>query len=125
MKERIKHGVHRIKKKTRAIYDAFDKKDVAQMLTSLFVIVQFFSFPISGFEFHQSLSLFFTSVVVCGIIVWLIAKNDFLDHLIAGILIVGIFSFLIGLVLNEPIENIMVAMTIGLPVATMVNVLKK
>lgn len=125
MKEKIKRSVHKIKKKTHEIYDRFDKGDIAQMLTSIFVIVQIFSIPISEYELYQSFLLFVTSVVVCGLIVWLIAKKDFLKHLAAGVLIVGTFSFLIGLILNQSIENIFIAMTVGLPVATMVNVLKK
>jgi len=125
MKERIKHGVHRIKERARPIYDAFDKKDIAQMLTSLFVIVQIFVIPIAELELHQSFLLVVTSLFVCGIIVWLISKKDFLDHLLWGVLIVGSFSFLIGLILNQSIQNILIAMTVALPVATMVNVLKK
>jgi hypothetical protein len=113
------------KKKTHKFSDRFDKKDIAQMLTSIFVIVQIFSIPHHEFELLQSFSLFFVSVIVCGFIVWLISSKDFLTHLLVGILIVTLFSFLIGFVLNQSINTVFIAMTVGLPVATMVNALKE
>jgi len=125
MREKIKHGVYRVREKTRTISDRFDKNDIAQMLTSIFVIVQVFSIPHYEFELYQSFPLFLTSVVVCGFIVWLIARKDFLTHLMVGILIVSVFSFLIDYILSQSITSIFIAMTVGLPVATMVNALKK
>ncbi|MCX6821654.1 MAG: hypothetical protein NTW30_02640 [Candidatus Aenigmarchaeota archaeon] len=125
MKEKIKHVAGKIKKKTHEIYDKFDKKDVAQMFTCIFVIFQVFTFPLTRYKLYQSFLLLVTSIVVCGFIVRLIAKKDYLNHLTAGILIVTILSFLIGIILAHPIENILVAMAISLPVAALVDLLKK
>jgi len=125
MRKKIKHGFHRIKEKTRVIHDRFDRKDIAQMLTSIFIVVQVFTLRTAQYEFNQSLVLFVSSIAVCGLIVWIMARKDFYKHLVAGILIVGIFSFSIGYILNESIEKMLIAFSVGLPVAAMVNALKK
>ncbi len=125
MRKKIKHGFHGMKKKTYVIYDKFDRKDIAQMLSSLFVIVQVFTLRTTQYGFNQAILLFVVSVFVCGLIVWLMARSYFLKHLVAGVLIVGIFSFLIKIVLNESVEKMLIAFAVGLPVAAMVNALKK
>jgi len=125
MKRKIKGHIHKIKKKSRSIYDRFDRKDVAQMLTSIFVIVQVFTLRTTEFGLSQSLLLFTSSLIVCGLIVWIMAGKDFLKHLFVGVVIVSIFSFLIGYFLSETIEKMLIAFALGLPVATMVNALKK
>ncbi len=125
MKRKIKHNIHRLREKTLLIYDRFDKKDVAQMLTSIFVIVQVFTIRTLQIELGQSFLLFVSSLVVCGLILWIMAGRDFLKHLLVGIVIVGTFSFLIGYFLNESIQKMLIAFALGLPLATMVNALKK
>ena len=125
MRKKIKGGFHRIKKRTHTVYDKFDRKDIAQMLTSIFIIIQVFTLRIAEYEFTQSFLLFVSSIIVCGLIVWLMAKKDFLKHIGTGVLVVGIFSLLIGYILNEPIEKMLIAFAVGLPVAAMVDLLRK
>ena len=125
MRQKIKSSIYGLRKKTRKIYDRFDRKDVAQMFTSVFVILQVIVIPIINFEINQSILLAVLSIVICGVIIWIIGRDDFLKHLVVGIIIVGILSFLIGFILNASLEKILVTFAIGLPVATTVNALKE
>jgi hypothetical protein len=52
-------------------------------------------------------------------------KKEMWKHLIAGILIVITLSAISGLVLNIEIEGIIIAASVALPVASMVDLLKR
>jgi len=125
MKRKTKHNIYKVKKITYKIYDKFDRNDIAQMLTSIFIVVQVFVLRTSEYEFNQSLILFFPSIIVSGIILWIIARQDFYKHFLTGFLIVGTFSFLLGYILNASVEKMLIAFALGLPVATTVDALKK
>lgn len=121
-RNRVKYGFYKVKEKT---YDKFDQRDVAQMLTSLFVITQVFVINIPSISFNQAIMIAIFSSAVCVLILRIISKSDFLKHFVAGALIVGISSMFLGYILNTTAVKILVAFSIGFPVAAMVNVLKQ
>ena len=104
--------------------DKFDRKDIAQMLSSIFIILQVFLLPTLIPSIEKSIFLLIISLLTCIIILYLISKTDFLKHLVMSIFVVGILSFVIGFLLNKNINYILIAFSIGLPVAAMVNALK-
>lgn len=128
LKKHVKHiksHAKRIKKRTREIYDKFDNKDIAQMLTSVFVILQVFTGCTVNIVMKQSLLLVTLSVLASAIIIWIVMKRDFIKHIIAGIAIVALFSYTIGSFMGASIDRMLIAFAVGLPVATTVNILRK
>ncbi len=106
------------------MFDRFDKKDIAQMLTSIFVIFQVYLYPITPPPFISDVVLFFTSLVVCFIVLKITAEKDVYKHLIAGLIISTVLSVLIGVTLLKSVGIMLIAIAIGLPAASMIDSLK-
>ncbi len=133
VKEKTKHVVYRtkyvvvkVKERARSVKEKFNKKDVAQMLTSLFVIIQIYTFRPVFPNVQKALLVFGISIITSGIILWLVAgKREMFKHLLAGTVIVIILSLASGYVLGIKPEGIIIASSAALPVATMVDLLKR
>ena len=103
----------------------FTRKEVARMLTSLFVIIQIYAFRGEFFELHRGLLILLTSVITSSIVLLLyVGKNEMWKHLLAGILISFALASISALILGIKLEGIVIATAAALPVSTMVNVLK-
>ncbi len=103
----------------------FTKKEVARMLTSLFVIIQIYAFRGEYFEISKGLLILSLSIVTSSIVLLLyVGKIEMWKHLFVGILVSLILSTTAALILNVKLEGIVVAASAALPVSTMVNVLK-
>ena len=144
MRKYIKRGFHKIKEKTkhvtyktkyvivkvrertRSAKDKFNKKDVAQMLTSLFVIIQVYAFKTVLFDIDKTIIIFGLSLVTSAIILWISAgRKEMVKHLLAGIIIVIVLSGISGYILGIKLEGMIIAASAALPVAAMVDLLKK
>ncbi|MEM5793024.1 MAG: ATP cone domain-containing protein [Candidatus Aenigmatarchaeota archaeon] len=110
--------------KIKPIKRIFNKKDIAQMLTSLFVIIQIYVIESVSVPIWQALSVLFISIFTNMLILWLIEGKEMWKHLISGFVVVTILSAIIGSILQENLSSIIVAMSVGLPVSAMVDVLK-
>ncbi len=103
----------------------FTRKEVARMLTCLFVIIQIYAFRTDFFPLNRSLLILSVSIIVSSIVLWLyVGRSEMWKHLIVGILISLSLSAIAGLILNIELEGVIIATSAALPVSTMVNVLR-
>lgn len=113
------------RKKIKPLYEKFDKRDIAQMLTSLFVIIQVFALEKNIFPLEKTLMVFSVSIATCSLILLLtVGMREMWKHIFSGILIVLLLSIISGYILSVSLEDMIIAASVGLPVATMVNVLR-
>ncbi len=103
----------------------FTRKEVARMMTCLFVIIQIYSFRAEYFSLNRGLLILLTSVITSSIVLWLyVGRIEMWKHLITGILISVSLSVIGALILDIKLEGIVIAASAALPISTMVNVLK-
>ena len=112
------------KNKIKPIKRIFNRKDVAQMLTSLFVIIQVYVMGSVNVALVQAIPILITSLITCAVILRLIEGRQMWKHLISGFILVTLLSFVTGVILNSKKPDILIAISVGLPVAAMVDVLK-
>lgn len=110
--------------RTKSVERIFDRRDIAQMLTSLFVIIQVYVLNPVVLTFQESVPVLFTSMGTCLVILWLLERKDIWKHFFFGLLLVSLLSAITGLILNVSFPGILIAISVGLPVAAMVNVLR-
>ena len=110
--------------KIKPIKRIFNKKDVAQMLTSLFMIINVYVLESTDLTFTESFLVLILSFFTSMIILWLIEGKEMWKHLTAGIIVVSILSTIVGIILKVNLPSILVAISVGLPVAAMVDVLR-
>jgi len=72
------------KNKMRPIRRVFSKKDIAQMLTSLFVIIQIYVLEKIDIPFVQGIPVLISSFFTCMIILWLVEGRELWKHLISA-----------------------------------------
>ncbi len=116
----LAHG----KNKIGTVNRIFDRKDIAQMLTSLFVIIQVYVLDPVSLSFQDSIPVLFTSMGTCLVILWLMERDEIWKHFVFGLVLVSLLSTIVGLILNVDLPNILTAISVGLPVAAMVNMLR-
>jgi len=111
------------KNKIKPMKRVFNRKDIAQMLTSLFVIIQIYVIESVTVSFSQAIPVLITSLITCSAILWLIEGKQMLRHLIFGFILVSLLSLIVGEILDVDEPEILLAISVGLPVAAMVDVL--
>ena len=111
------------KNKIKPMKRVFNRKDIAQMLTSLFVIIQIYVIESVTVSFSQAIPVLITSLITCSAILWLIEGKQMLRHLIFGFILVSLLSLIVGEILDVDKPEVLLAISVGLPVAAMVDVL--
>jgi hypothetical protein len=109
--------------KIKPIKRMFNRNDIAQMLTSLFVIIQIYVLETVEIPFFQGIPVLVSSLMTCSLILWLIEGTEMWKHLISGFLLVTILSVIVGGILEVTAADIIIAISVGLPVAAMVDVI--
>jgi len=112
------------KNKIKPMKRVFNRKDIAQMLTSLFVIIQIYVIESVTVSFSQAIPVLITSLITCSAILWLIEGKQMLRHLIFGFILVSLLSLIVGKLLDVDKPEILLAISAGLPVAAMVDVIR-
>jgi len=112
------------KNKIKPMKRVFNQKDIAQMLTSLFVIIQIYVIESVTVSFNQTIPVLITSLITCSAILWLIEGKQMLKHLIFGFILVSLLSLIVGKLLDVDKPEILLAISAGLPVAAMVDVIR-
>jgi len=102
----------------------FNRKDIAQMLTSLFIIIQVYVIETVEIPLSQAIPVLITSSITCGVILWFIEGRQLWKHLISGFIVVSLLSLIVGIILGITLPEFIIAISAGLPVAAMVDVLK-
>ena len=111
------------KNKIKPIKRVFSKKDIAQMLTSLFVIIQVYSQELIKISFFQGLSILTTSFLTCMTILYFTEGKQMWKHVIFGFTIVSLLAMIVGTILESTVIDVIIAISVGLPVAAMVDVI--
>ena len=111
------------KNKIKPIKRVFNRKDIAQMLTSLFVIIQVYSQELIKISFFQGLSVLATSFLTCMAILYFVEGRQMWKHVISGFTLVSLLSIIIGTILEATFTDVIIAISVGLPVAAMVDVI--
>lgn len=102
----------------------FDKKDISQILTSLFAIIQVYVFDITFLPLQTVSLILLVSLTTCGIVLWLnVGKYEAWKHLITSSFSVSLLALIIGIILNARVEEMLLAISVGMPVAAMVDVI--
>lgn len=112
------------KNKISPIKRAFGRNDIAQMLTSLFVIIQVFVLETIKIPFLQTVQVLIASFLTCMAILWLVEGKQMWKHLTSGFILVSLLASLIGVILGASIADVIIAISVGLPVAAMIDVLR-
>ena len=102
----------------------FNRKDIAQMLTSLFVIIQIYVLETVRLTFYQAIPVMMTSIITCVVILWLIEGKQLWKHFGSGLVLVSLLSLIVGLILGVDGPSVLIAISVGLPVAAMVDLLR-
>jgi hypothetical protein len=96
----LAHG----KSKPRTMDRIFDRRDIAQMLTSLFVIIQVYVLSderiIGAISYQQATPVLLTSMGTCLVILWLLERDEIWKHFTFGLLLVSLLAMIIGLILE-------------------------
>ncbi|MBL7169695.1 MAG: hypothetical protein ISS48_01620 [Candidatus Aenigmarchaeota archaeon] len=112
------------KNKIKPIKQVFNKKDISQVLASLFVILQIYALDVIFVPFDRGVPIFFTSLFTCGLILRLnVEKKEMWKHLITGVISVALLSVLTGSILGVRPEEMLLAISVGMPVAAAIDTL--
>jgi len=111
------------KNKIKPIKRVFNRKDIAQMLTSLFVIIQVYSQELIKISFFQGVSVLTISSLTCMTILYFVEGRQMWKHVIFGFTLVSLLAMIVGITLNAEVTDVIIAISVGLPVAAMVDVI--
>jgi len=73
--------------------------------------------------FVQGIPVLISSFFTCMIILWLVEGRELWKHLISGFLLVSLLSMIVGTILEATSADVIIAISVGLPVAAMVDVI--